>query len=190
MQSYLTWALSTLGLALVACAAVTGGWLVARRLALWRGTTRGLVLAWVVVAIAVMTLRPGHEVEPGTNWQFIPFQDLIDSFRDGPASIRLAIADIIANVLLFLPFGAALVVRWPDLRLSRIVLVGAVFSAIVETIQGVVDIGRTAQLTDVLMNVVGTGVGWWLLQAAQRSRFVSDVARRRRSTTPGVGWRR
>ncbi|MBV9880310.1 MAG: VanZ family protein [Gemmatirosa sp.] len=66
-------------------------------------------------------------------------------------------ADFVANVLLFVPLGAALVLA--GLSWRRAALLGAAFSLGIETAQWLVIAGRFATLSDVLTNSTGTLVG-------------------------------
>lgn len=64
---------------------------------------------------------------------------------------------VVGNVLLFVPFGAALFLR--RTRAARAVLLGAGFSICVELVQLVVP-GRTSATDDVILNTLGAGCGW------------------------------
>jgi glycopeptide antibiotics resistance protein len=180
VNAYLVWAGSSLGLAAAGCLAVGVLWLGTRWLGVRRWTARDLVLAWAIVFILVLTLRPGMLVQFGRNWQLLPFGDLLDALPRGTVAVRLALAEIAANVLLFLPLGIALSIRSPGLPVSRVVLMGAALSLAVELLQGAGIAGRTAQVTDVLMNTLGTWLGWQLIGVLRRAAAVSVVARRRR----------
>jgi glycopeptide antibiotics resistance protein len=62
--------------------------------------------------------------------------------------------------VLFVPFGAALVLRERRAPLWRVVVVSAAFSVGLEVIQGLAGNGRAADITDVLMNALGGACGW------------------------------
>jgi glycopeptide antibiotics resistance protein len=66
------------------------------------------------------------------------------------------------NVILFVPFGMALVLRERRAPLWRIAVVSAAFSVGIEAIQGLAGNGRAADITDVLMNTLGGACGWFL----------------------------
>jgi hypothetical protein len=66
------------------------------------------------------------------------------------------VADVIANVLLFLPLGVVLFLR--TRRAGRSVLCGALLSAAIELIQFRLP-GRDPSLGDLLFNTLGTGAG-------------------------------
>jgi hypothetical protein len=90
-------------------------------------------------------------------------------------------ADALVNVLLFVPFGAALAVA--GVPLSRCVLGGALLSASVEFAQLYIP-GRDPSLGDLLSNPLGAGLGAalvattssWLLPAHPRAAPLSRAA--------------
>jgi glycopeptide antibiotics resistance protein len=67
-----------------------------------------------------------------------------------------------ANVLLFVPFGMALTLRSWRVPVWRVALVSAAFSVGIELTQGIAGNGRSADITDVLMNTLGGICGWAL----------------------------
>src|SRR5207247_7607868 len=74
-------------------------------------------------------------------------------------------ADVLVNILLFLPFGAALAAA--GVPVSRCVLGGALVSAGVEFAQLYLP-GRDPSLGDVVSNTVGSGLGVVLVTTAPR----------------------
>jgi len=68
------------------------------------------------------------------------------------------VLEILANVALFVPIGLLLALAWPRLRLWQTVLVGALMSVLIETVQGVMP-SRFPTLSDVIANTTGTLIG-------------------------------
>jgi glycopeptide antibiotics resistance protein len=68
------------------------------------------------------------------------------------------VLEILANVALFVPIGLLLALAWPRLRLWQTVLIGALMSVVIETVQGVMP-SRFPTLSDVIANTFGTLVG-------------------------------
>jgi len=137
-----------------------------------------VLLALSVAAILVATILPGREASgPATGRSLIPFEDLLRSLGpDMPAyALDLAIGNLLANLLLFVPFGLALGLRFPTVARVRLVLVCLALSLLVEGIQLLWSVGRSADVTDLLMNTVGGFLG---LLAAQA---IVGAVRRRRS---------
>ncbi|WP_341946127.1 VanZ family protein [Microbacterium sp. LWH11-1.2] len=68
------------------------------------------------------------------------------------------VLEILANVALFVPVGLLLALAWPRLRLWQTVLIGALMSVVIETVQGVMP-SRFPTLSDVIANTTGTLIG-------------------------------
>lgn len=186
MNAFLAFAGSSFGFAMSACCLVLIAWLLLR----WSGPryaqpVHDLLVVLSVVTILVMTLRPGYVAGEGSHWQLQPFGDLLASLSRSEIYLRLALADLIGNVLLFAPLGASIALRWPGCSTRRVVLAAALFSAAIELTQGFTHLGRMAQSSDVLMNAIGAWLGWILarrilrLRAARAARLSVAVPRRR-----------
>src|SRR5690606_9803386 len=93
-------------------------------------------------------------------------------------------ADNIANVLLFLPFGAALALI--GLRPLRAGLVGMLVSLMVEIAQLLVISGRDSTPADLISNTVGAALGAWLLLALPRLMRPATERLRRQLLTGAV----
>lgn len=107
--------------------------------------------ALCVAAILALTLHPGPSARVGQWSRCIACGDL-------------AGRDILLNVLLFLPLGAAL--RWRGVARWRALVLGALLSAFVETMQATVVPGRDPTLGDIVSNSVGTAIGIALVDLA------------------------
>jgi glycopeptide antibiotics resistance protein len=123
-----------------------------------------LALFWTAVIVFVTTL-PWRNFAGHSHWnhvRWIPFQDH-----------PLALFDIMANLLLFAPFGYFLVQALPRRESRSVVLpvlgLAAALSASVECFQ-VYCHHRIPSTTDVLTNVLGAGLG--LLLALKRQTAV------------------
>ncbi len=134
----------------------------------WRDALRATIPDGVLVialgAIAILTLGDPMGPQPD-RINLIPFRDQWWALQ-GQVDPALATATLIANVLLFVPLGAALAARHPDMTGWRLVLVAALVSIGVEAAQGVMNIGRLADVTDVMANTAGAAIGivlWGML---------------------------
>ncbi|MFA9377979.1 MAG: VanZ family protein [Lachnotalea sp.] len=91
-------------------------------------------------------------------------------FEDGFSMVKLL------NIGLFIPFGFFSLVVFRKLKNRWIygVLIGLLFSIMIEFLQSFV--GRFVQLEDILMNTVGTflgyGICFWLLELKQKRKKV------------------
>jgi glycopeptide antibiotics resistance protein len=141
-----------------------------------------VLLALSLLAILALTVLPGLSpaAGPSAGRSLMPFEDLIRSLGPGMPSyaVDLAVGNLVANVLLFLPFGFALGLRFPTTPRWRLVLLCTLLSASVEAVQLLGHLGRSADVTDVLTNTVGGFLG---LLAAQG---IVAMVRRRRGPQP------
>lgn len=98
----------------------------------------------------------------------------------------LGTVDVILNLALFVPFGAAL--GWSGIRPPRAALIALLFSIVIELLQHGLVPGRDASLSDVLTNTagawIGAGIGgvWTFLWRPDR------VSARRLALGASVGW--
>lgn len=115
-----------------------------------------------VIAVLVLGLRPGMGEGPEWHqWTLVPFQDLLRAIDGSDLALRLAIANLLGNVLAYCPVGLALALRLPGLGLRRALLTVALLSLFVEVGQAVEATGRTSDITDVLANSFGGSIGWF-----------------------------
>jgi VanZ family protein len=138
----------------------------------------------LLVASVLVILRatlPSDEPPSGLDpWTWMPFEDLIRAWPFD-RSRSVIVGQMAQNVALFVPFGMALVLRQRRVPLWRVALVSAAFSAGIESIQGLAGNGRSADVTDVIMNTLGGVCGWAL------GRVVLAALRRwSRSRSTGV----
>ena len=83
--------------------------------------------------------------------------------HDAPNQLRLrpfsdiTLVGVVGNLLLFLPFGAALYLR--RRKLAAAVMAGFAFSASIELTQLAVH-GRTTSIDDAIFNTLGAAAGW------------------------------
>jgi glycopeptide antibiotics resistance protein len=165
VYTFLTWFLYALPL--IVAVALTAGLIAVPVMALrargrgwraaWRATVPEAVLLVALGTIAILTL--GNPMGPQPDRiNLIPFRDQFWALQ-GEIDPALATATLIANVVLFVPLGAALSARFPASSGWGLVAVAAFVSLTVEGAQAVLDIGRLADITDVLANSFGAAVG-------------------------------
>ena len=111
------------------------------------------------LAILIATLRPTGDFV-ATGWSF------------SLASGDKATAEVIENLLLFIPFGAALALRSPSPERRggqgvRLILAGVALSFTVEFLQQWIP-GRDPSVGDLILNTTGTAAGVLLARTAPR----------------------
>jgi hypothetical protein len=84
--------------------------------------------------------------------------------------------EFVANIVLFIPFGALVMLSSPRMRWRRAVLGGLLIAGSVELVQGTLLQGRTGSLQDVVANTIGAAIGGCLV-AGIEARAGSCVAR-------------
>ncbi len=136
-------------LAFAAVLAVVGvaGLLLAGGARIRRGAAAVFALVWLGSVLS-MTLRPGSEL--GVRLNLVPLA------FDGTGST----VDAVLNVFVFLPFGLLLAAA--GVRFAPAFASGLALSLFIEVTQYVTDLGRTADVNDVITNSAGAALGWGL----------------------------
>ena len=123
--------------------------------------------------IAVATLRPVSVPYPPTPWSCI-------------VCGSLGGVDVTLNVLLFVPLGAALALAGAGR--ARAVIMGLLVTLTVETLQVTVIPGRDPALGDVVMNTLGTLLGFELARTRTRWLFPDGTVAVRLALVAGSAW--
>lgn len=116
-----------------------------------------------ILAATLLTDSPRLGPPDPVHVKLIPFVDLFRALA-GEAWLRLTLFEMAANVLLFLPFGMALRWRNQGMSVRQVVLVACLLSVGVEIAQGVLTHDRWPNVTDVIMNTLGGGIGALLVR--------------------------
>jgi glycopeptide antibiotics resistance protein len=137
--------------------------------------------AWTAAALyaavlAVVTLAPirwGADLARyRNNWrpQLVPVWNLVTRLRDGDRALAI-LGGAAGNVALFLPLGFLLPLLMPRLdRLWRTVGAGFALSTAIELTQLAFPGVRRSDVNDVLMNTLGTALGFLAWRLAARVR--------------------
>ncbi|MEV0062270.1 VanZ family protein [Nocardia sp. NPDC050718] len=114
----------------------------------------------------------------------VPLRDLLDTLGAAPGT---AVVQVGANLILFVPLGFLLPLRFPRLAgVLRMTAVGALVSTTLELLQYVLELGRVSSIDDVLLNAAGAGLGA-ALAAVHVARRESGSARSDR-VLRRLGW--
>lgn len=176
MQTLVDWLAAAIPELIVVTAAVAAGSVILvgirrRRMpmrAAIAATLPDAALVLIVSLILVLTLRPGPPVEgERTAINLIPFREQFLDWtrRSGPLG---AAAEVIGNVAVFVPLGAAAAGRFARLRARHAVIGSVAFSVAIEVTQLLIGERRTADITDVLLNPLGAMLGFGLGRARER----------------------
>ena len=119
-----------------------------------------------MAAIFAFTLVPRAA---DSDVELIPLGDIVEAvgYSDTGRVVRLALESA-ANVLLFMPFGAALALQ--GLPLAKSAAYGLTLSVAIEAVQFFLVSGRTTAIDDVLLNTLGAALGYLLLSRWRSAR--------------------
>lgn len=121
-----------------------------------------LLVAYVLV-LAILTLRSvGADVDSNVRINLKPFTTILPALRHGPGTF--VFANLIGNVLAFVPLGLLLPLAVRRLPWPLVILAGAALSIAIEVAQYTLSTNlgygyRRADIDDVIVNVAGTVVG-------------------------------
>ncbi|MFJ6150326.1 VanZ family protein [Micromonospora profundi] len=100
----------------------------------------------------------------------VPLRDLADLLTAPPAT---AVVQVVGNLLVFAALGFFAPVRFAALAsVSRLFLLGAAGSLVIEFLQYALDLGRVSSVDDVLLNATGAALAgllsrrWWARPSA------------------------
>lgn len=141
-----------------------------------------LLIAYLIV-LAFLTLRPvGADAESNVRVNLKPFATILPALRRGPGTF--AFANLVGNLLAFVPLGALLPLAFRRLRWPLVILAGVALSTTIEVTQYAIsnNLGhgyRAADIDDVIVNVAGTVVGLALYGVVALAANLISRGRRR-----------
>lgn len=128
-----------------------------------RDLFRSLLIVTMAVLISV-TLIPGHAgMEPMIN--LIPGRTIAAQLSTGVG--RISVANLVGNVLLF-AVQAFLVRAGFGWSARKTILAGFALSVAIEMVQLTLQLGRSTDIDDVILNTLGTAIGAALASLASR----------------------
>lgn len=177
MQTLVDWLIGAIPELLLVTAAVAAGSMIVVGIRSGRmpmgdaiaATLPDAALVLIGSVILVLTLRPGPDLEgERTIINIIPFREQVVDWtrRSGPLA---AVAEVVGNLAIFVPLGAAVALRFARIRARNAVIGFVAFSLAIEVTQLVFGERRMADVTDVLLNTLGAMLGFvvWRTRARQ-----------------------
>ena len=126
-----------------------------------------VALACTVLGVLLITLTARPYGSDGRT-DLIPFHPLWTALT-GEIDASRVVATFGANILLFVPLGILLPLKWPRLdHPVTVTLITAVLSAAIEVAQYYMNAGRVAQVDDVIFNALGGLIGWGIVRVVRR----------------------
>jgi glycopeptide antibiotics resistance protein len=135
----------------------------------WKQWCKKIALSLTMIAILLITIFPlYYSPEQPRVLNLIPFVGMYNLVFYS-VDITVSIRNILFNILLFVPFGFFL--SWNKSR--RIIVTGLLFSLLIEVLQYVFPIGRSADIDDVILNTLGTflGVVLWKVSTKYKDQW-------------------
>ena len=123
-----------------------------------------LNLLFIVYILLLFELLTGTENNSGTGINLVPFSEI---FRYQVGS-KMFIYNTLGNILLFVPYGYFVTRYINGKSLYQIFIISFVTSLTVEILQ--VKLGRSFDIDDVILNVIGGMVGYFLYIALNAIR--------------------
>ncbi|PVC65411.1 hypothetical protein DBP18_31325 [Streptomyces sp. CS081A] len=126
----------------------------------------GAVALLALVPFLLVTLSHGYGYGAESRISAVPFREILDASAHADLDLSdVRAVNLVGNVLLLVPFGAAAAFLWSGRRrVLKTALAGAVFSLIVEVAQYVLSLGRVSSVDDVLLNTAGAALGAFLVR--------------------------
>lgn len=115
-----------------------------------------LNMIFVIYALLLFQLLTNTELNAQSGFNLIPFTEIM-RYEIGSYGFYF---NVIGNILIFLPFGYFVSSYIKATKVSHILIVTTITSLVVEAVQHY--IGRSFDIDDVLLNVVGAIIGFLL----------------------------
>lgn len=124
-------------------------------------TVQGLFIVYLIVLFTYTLFPSPFGGREGRMFNLIPFKEVrtMISYRGfGTYLVKLCIY----NVFLFVPFGflGGLLLFLKNKRAGMIILYGFLTTTTIELIQYIMNMGRAADIDDIILNTLGTMVGY------------------------------
>jgi glycopeptide antibiotics resistance protein len=115
-----------------------------------------------VAALAYLTLSPVHILAGSrASVSLVPLRSITEQMAS-PVSPSHKAFELLGNSMLLVPFGALLATVMPRRRWDLVVLAGVALSTTIELLQWALPIGRSVDIDDVLLNSLGSLLGFRL----------------------------
>lgn len=123
-----------------------------------------LNLLFIVYILLLFELLTGTENNSGTGINLVPFSEI---FRY-PVGSKMFIYNTLGNILLFVPYGYFVTRYINGKSLYQIFIISFITSLTVEILQ--VKLGRSFDVDDIILNVIGGMIGYFIYVALNAIR--------------------
>lgn len=118
-----------------------------------------LNLLFIIYVLLLFELLTGTENSLGSGINYIPFKEIM-RYKFGS---KMFIYNVLGNILIFVPFGYFISRYIKPKKVWPIIIDALITSVTVETVQ--LKIGRSFDIDDVMLNIVGGVVGYFVYVA-------------------------
>ena len=115
-----------------------------------------MIPLFIIYVLLLFELLTSTEINTNSGYNLVPFTEI---FRY-PIGSKLFIYNVIGNILIFVPFGYFVSGYIKANKVSHILFISILTSLTVELVQ--LRIGRSLDIDDILLNVVGSIIGFLL----------------------------
>ncbi len=115
-----------------------------------------LNLTFIIYAMLLFQLLTDTELNTSSGFNLIPFTEILRY----PIGTHGFMMNVVGNILIFLPFGYFVSGYVKASKVSHILVISFITSFVVEIVQYY--IGRSFDIDDILLNVVGSIIGFLL----------------------------
>ncbi len=115
-----------------------------------------LNLLFIIYVLLLFELLTGTENSLGSGINYIPFKEIM-RYKFGS---KMFIYNVLGNILIFVPFGYFISRYIKPKKVWPIIIDALITSVTVETVQ--LKIGRSFDIDDVMLNIVGGVVGYFV----------------------------
>ena len=113
-------------------------------------------------ALAYLTLSPVHAAARfGTPINLVPLRSISDQLSS-PAPTGHKAIQVVGNSVLLIPFGLLLAAMLPTRSWGVAAIASVAVAAAIELLQWGISTGRSVDIDDVLLNSLGSILGFWL----------------------------
>ena len=147
-----------------------------RPLSLGRETMQIVFILYLVVVAAatIVPIQPGATSGVGS-LSFVPGRSTLACYRQmkgTPVELVICNMQVLGNVLFFVPMGLLLPLVWPRSFSARAVAGSALFVSVtievIQYLQRFMGMQRSADVDDVILNVVGALIGYLLIKIVMK----------------------
>ncbi|WP_342543263.1 VanZ family protein [Paenisporosarcina sp. FSL H8-0542] len=123
-----------------------------------------------IIGLTIFPLEIAFGPEYDSPNNFVPFasiNELLNHFY-----YMVPLRNILGNIILFIPLGCILVLKFKRINnLSSVVLVGVLSSMLIEFIQLLLP-NRAFDVDDIILNAIGSMIGFLILKASKLEKIV------------------